>query len=178
MMFPVYGEDMVQYPPLFASVWGIRNHDTLNIREKPDYRSKKVGSLPLDAYIGVDICKKRAASLWCRVHHVSQYDYEGYGWNAPDGWVNAKYLSFHNRGYVLVDGKADCDYVVGCKEGVCKLVVDYKTNKKYEIISIKTEKIVRSRLRGESHFGAMSENGDGYCTNGRMIDDFLLSRHN
>jgi len=162
---------------LFGSVVHVAKNDVLNVRQEPSFRAKKIASIPLDAYIGVDICKKVGRSRWCKVHHIAQHDYEGYGWDAPDGWVNAKYLSFYNRGYVLVDGKANCDYVVGCREGVCNLVVDYRTNKKYEIISIKTEKIARSRLRGESHFGAMSENGDGYCTNGRMIDDFLAKQN-
>ncbi len=162
---------------LFGSVVNVAENDVLNVRQAPSFRAKKIASLPPDAYVGVDICKIVDRSRWCKVHHIAQHDYEGYGWDAPDGWVNAKYLSFHNRGYVLVDGKANCDYVVGCKEGVCERVVDYETNKKYEIISIRTEKIVRSRLRGESHFGAMSENGDGYCTNGRMIEDFLAKQN-
>ncbi len=162
---------------LFGNVVHVAKNDVLNVRQVPMPRAKKIASLPLGAYVGVDICKKVGRSLWCKVHHVALHDYEGYGWDAPDGWVNAKYLSFRNRGYVLVDGKANCDYVVGCKDGVCKRVVDYKTNEKYEIISLRTEKISRSRLWGESHFGAMSENGEGYCTNGRMIDDFLAKQN-
>jgi uncharacterized protein YraI len=154
-------------------VVGVAKNDSLNVRAEPDYRSAKVASLPNGGYVGVDRCLKKGASTWCRIHHLAQYDYEGYGWDAPGGWVNARYLRFGNRGYVLVDGKGNCDYVTGCQEGKCDLVVDYRQDQAYRIVAIRTKKIDRIRLYGESHFGAVNPKEDGYCTNGRMIDAYL-----
>jgi uncharacterized protein YraI len=113
----VWAEDILSSLPLFATVVGVAKNDSLNVRAEPDYRSAKVASLPNGGYVGVDRCLKKGASTWCRIHHLSQYDYEGYGWDAPGGWVNAGYLHFGDRGYVLVDGKGNCDYVTGCQEG-------------------------------------------------------------
>jgi len=178
MLFSMgWAEDVVRYPPLFASVTGVAENDTLNVRAKPDYRSRKRASLPDGAYVGVDRCRQKGDSVWCLIHHIAQHDYEGYGWNAPEGWVNARYLKFGNRGYVLIDGKARCDYVTGCQNGVCNRVADYTLNKAYEILSVKMEKIARSRLKGESHFGAMDPEGDGYCTHGNRVNAYLVRRN-
>ena len=172
----IWADDLIDHPPLFASVTGVMENDRLNVRSKPDFHSQKTASLPDKAYVGVDECRQKGRSLWCRVHHIAQHDYEGYGWDAPDGWVNAQYLSFSNRGYVLINGKANCNYVIGCEQGVCDLVSDYMLNKHHEIISIKTKKIPRKYLRGESNFGAMDPGGDGYCMVGNKILDYLRIR--
>jgi len=166
------------YPDsLVATVQGIAHDDTLVVREKADYHSKKIGALPKDAFIGVDVCKEKGSSTWCKIHHIALRDYEMYGAEAPDGWVNAKYLYFDNGGvYALIDGKGNCDYVLGCHQGNCDLVADYDTNKNYEITSVQTKKINRSRLRGSNHFGAMDTHGDGYCTIGRQIEDYLQNK--
>lgn len=169
-------EDIVTYPPVFAYVTGVAEDDALNVRAKPDYRSKKIASLPNEAYVGVDECCRIGHSIWCRIHHMAQYDYEGYGWDGPEGWVNAKYLLGKNDGYVLIDQKANCHYILGCENGMCDLADEYALNKNYEIISLKTKKIARARLKGESHFGAMSPEEGGYCTNGNKIDDYLKRR--
>ncbi len=43
------------YPnALFAYVSGIANNDTLSVRQKPDYHSKKITELPLYAHVGLD----------------------------------------------------------------------------------------------------------------------------
>jgi len=34
------------FPPLFAGVTGVEADDVLNVREKADYKAKKVASLP------------------------------------------------------------------------------------------------------------------------------------
>jgi len=167
-------EEVVRYPPLFASVEGIEANDTLNVRAKATYRSQKVATLPLHALVGVDQCMQKGLSVWCKIHHMAQYDYEGYGYEAPEGWVNAKYLHFSNRGYVLIDNKGECDYVLGCEGGMCRRVIAYETDKTFAITAFKTQKIARSRLRGESHFGAMSPEGDGYCTVGAKITDYQI----
>jgi hypothetical protein len=169
----VWAEDIVAYPPLFATVLDVAENDRLNVRADADYRSAKVASLPNGGHVGVNRCIQKRASTWCRIHHLAQYDYEGYGWDAPKGWVNAKYLHFNNRGYVLIDGKGHCDYVLGCQEGKCDIVVDYTQDKDYHILSVRTQKIDRSRLYAESHFGAMNPEGDGYCTDGRRIEEYL-----
>jgi hypothetical protein len=166
------------YPDsLVATVQGIADNDTLFVRQKADYHSKKLGALPEDAFVGVDECKQMGVSTWCKIHHIALRDYEMYASEAPDGWVNAKYLHFNNTGaYVLIDGKGNCDYVLGCYQGNCNLVDDYDTNKNYEITSIQTKKIDRSRLRGSNHFGAMTKDGDGYCTIGGQIEDYLQKK--
>jgi len=169
-------EDMVKFPPVFAAVTGVAEDDALNVRAKPDYRSKKVASLPNEAFVGVDVCQKAGHSVWCKIYHLAQYDYEGFEWDAPEGWVNARYLVGVNNGYVLVDGKPDCDYILGCENGICDLVDEYTFNKNYEIISLKTKKIARVRLKGASRFGAMSPEGDGYCTGDNRISDYLRRR--
>jgi hypothetical protein len=173
----MYAENIVHNTPLFARVAGISENDTLNVRQKPDNHAKKIAKLPLNAYVGVNTCQRLKHAVWCKVHHMAQYDYEGYGWDVPDGWVNAKYLSFKNRGYVLIDKKANCDYAIGCEYTMCTLVTDYIQDKNYRITAIKTKKVARKRLRGESHFGAMTPEGDGYCTNGRMVNDYLAKQH-
>jgi len=164
---------------LFGAVTGVRSNDTLNVRAQPNYHAKKIGKLPPDARIGVDRCIQLDKSRWCRIHHLAQYDYEDYGANAPDGWVNARYLKFYNQGYVLIDGKGNCDYVLGCKKNVCQQVTDIKTDTKGEIVSLRTQAISRKRLKGASHFGAAADTGgDGYCTDGNYIQDFLRTHPN
>jgi hypothetical protein len=159
---------------LFGKVVKISEDDRLNVRVQPDVHSKKVASLQPGAYVGVDECHERKGAIWCKVHHLAQYDYEGYGWNAPVGWVNAHYLLLSDRGYVLVDGKGKCNYVTGCSQGECLLVKDYTIDEKsHEIVSLCTEKVARSRLKAQSNFGAASDNMDGYCTIGSRIEAYL-----
>jgi len=166
-------QDIAKSPPLFGKVVRIDKDDILNVRIKPDYHSAKLASLPLNAYVGIDNCKKIRKSIWCQVHHLPLQDYEGYGYGVPSGWVNARFLDFDNTGYVLVDHKASCDYVVGCDNGFCKLVTDIKEDSNYDIVSLKTKLLKRDRLFATNHFGAMYENGDGYCIIGRKISDFF-----
>ena len=169
-------ENIQQNTPLFATVKGIVSNDTLNVRIKADHRSKKVAKLPLDAYVGVDRCKKTGVSVWCKIHHIAQHDYEGYGYDAPSGWVNAKYLTFYDRGYVLIDGKGKCDYAIGCKAGKCEIVSEYRQDENYNIVDIETKWIGRNRLKAESNFGAAANEMDGYCTNGSYIEDYLQKK--
>ena len=160
-------------PPLFASVIGVAENDTLNIREKPYYRSTKVGSLPSQAYIGIEKCQILKSATWCKVYQIAQHFHEGFN---RSGWVNARYLKPINRGYALIDKTRNCDYVLRCKEAKCEVVSSYETDKEYKITSIKTEWIARERLQGESHFGAMTENEDGYCTLGNWVEDYLQQK--
>jgi hypothetical protein len=154
----------------------VAENDNLNVRADPNYQSRKVGALPDGAYVGIDRCRKSGRSVWCRVHHMAQNDYESFGYDAESGWVNARYLSPSSRGYVLIDGKANCYYVLGCQNGMCDLVESYRQDKDYHIISLKTRKIRRSRLYGESNFGAANPQEEGYCVNHRYIEDYFQSK--
>lgn len=167
-----------QQAPLFATVVNLSKNDVLNVRKAPDYRSRKIGALPLDAYVGVDQCKEIGVSRWCKVHHIAQRDYEEFGWDASPGWVNARYLQPKNRGYVISNGKPNCGYALGCNKGKCEIVDSYETNKNQEIISLKTKWIDRKHLTGSSNFGAMSPDGDGYCTDGAHIEEYLQQKRN
>ncbi len=158
------------YPnALFAEVDGVASNDTLNVRVAPNYHSKKIGALPQYAFVGIDFCKKVGKSTWCKIFPIAQRDY----FNA--GWVNARYLKFeNNRGYVIVDGKPKCDYVLRCKDGKCEVVTDYATNPNTnDIVSLKREWIDRKRLKASSNFGAIGDERDGYCTSGHSIEEFL-----
>ena len=162
---------------LFAGVNGITSNDTLNVRVVPDYHSQKIGALPQDAFVGVDYCKKVGKSTWCKIFHIAQMDYEEFGWNAKAGWVNARYLKFDNRGYVIIDGKPKCDYALRCKNSKCEVVTDYTTNPNTnDITSLKTQWIKRDRLKASSNFGAVADARDGYCTNGNYIEEFLQTK--
>ncbi len=158
------------YPnALFAEVDGVAHNDTLNVRVAPNYHSKKIDALSQDAFVGVDFCKKVGKSTWCKIFPIAQGDY------FKAGWVNARYLKFdNNRGYVIIDGKPKCDYVLRCKDGKCEVVTDYKTNPNTnDIASLKREWIERKRVKASSNFGAMEEDGEGYCTSGNYIEEFL-----
>jgi hypothetical protein len=82
----VWAEDIVAYPPLFATVLDVAENDRLNVRADADYRSAKVASLP-------------------------------------------------NGGYILIDGKGNCNYVIECQGGKCDLVVDYIQDEECYILS-------------------------------------------
>jgi hypothetical protein len=151
------------YPPLFASVTGVAEDDTLNIREKPNSQSSKTGELPPKAFIGIEKCLSTQNSTWCKVYQITQQFYEGY--NKP-GWVNAKYLKPSNKGYVLIDGLGSCDYALGCDKDMCDVVTDYESDENYNITALERIQIKRDRLRGESSFGATNEKEDGFCTTG------------
>ncbi len=165
----------VFYRGLFGTVVRLVRNDTLNVREKPDYRSEKIGALPIGAVVGVDVCRPVGPATWCKIHHIAQYDYDAYGWDAKPGWVNAWYLRFSDTGYVLVDRKADCDYALKCYDTVCEVVDDYTEDADGHILSLSIRKIERKRLHAESHFGAMGE-GEGYCVAGVKIEDYLTRK--
>ncbi len=161
---------------LFASVTGVEKGDFLNVRAAANYQSKKVAAIPsfkdMPLTFGIETCKKVKTSTWCLVYPLTQNWADSFGEN-DKGWVNARYLTFSNRGYVLVDGKANCAYALGCKEGKCKLVTDYKQDNKGEVLSLKTKWIERAELKGESGLGAMNPKEDGYCTTGMFVEEYL-----
>ena len=160
-------------PPLFAEVTGVKTDDVLNVREKPEYESKKVGTQVPNAFMGVARCKQSKKSIWCKVYQMTQYyNFEDFN----PGWVNARFLKPFNRGYVLIDGAGNCDYALQCKENKCEVVSGYDRDENHEITNLRTKWIERDRLKGESHFGAMSLKEDGYCTNGTFIVNYLNNK--
>jgi hypothetical protein len=144
------GEDIIKNPPLFGIVKGVESNDVLNIRKKPDYRSKRVGYLSNEAIVKVYKCKKiNSKSTWCKIGHMTLYDYDGYGYGVPDGWVNAKFLDTYNNGYVLVNNEGNCYYSLGCKDGICDVLID-----------IDIKKIKRDKLLGVSRFEAFTSDSE------------------
>lgn len=170
----VSAKDM--YSGLFATVVNLTENDTLSVRKKPNYHAKKIGALPTDAYVGLGICKEVGHTTWCEVHHVALRDYANFGYDAKQGWVNARYLKFIDNGYVIIDKKPNCDYALNCMESMCEVVTDYTMDTASNIVSLITKKIERERLYAESNFGAMDENSDGYCTSGGMIEYYLTKK--
>ncbi len=176
-LYSYLGASTITYPGLFATVVNVAENDTLNVRESSEYHSKKTGALPQDAFVGINYCKKVGKSTWCKIFHITQRDYEEFGYDAKDGWVNARYLKFDNRGYVIIDGKPKCDYALRCKDSKCEVVIDYMTNPNTNnITSLKTQWIKRDQLKASSNFGAVGDARDGYCTKGTYIEDFLKTQ--
>lgn len=161
------------HPPLFAKVIDVAEDDLLNVRERADHKSKKVGTQVPDATMGVERCISVKASVWCSVYQVALNDYSE---NFNPGWVNARYLKPINRGYVLINRRGNCDYTLNCKRGLCEVVTDYDQDENGSIIKLHITSIKREALKGESHFGAMTHEEDGYCTTGRYVEDYLQAK--
>ena len=168
------------YPnALFAHVSGVASNDTLSVRLKPNWRSRKIAELPPNAYVGVDECIKLGHSNWCRVHAVDINLGQDPGYDDTlFGWVNARYLKFSSRGYVAIRGKKECNYAVSCSGGKCRVANVYSdvTMKNNKIVAIKTKSYSRRVLKGigELDIGA----SEGYPCNRRGLDvNFYLSKH-
>ena len=161
---------------LFASIKGVEKGDLLNVRAAASYQSKKVAAIPsfkdMPLTFGIETCKKVKTSTWCLVYPLTQNWADSFGEN-DKGWVNARYLTFSNRGYVLVDGKANCAYALGCKAGKCELVSDFKQDNKGEVVSMETKWVERTALKGESNFGAVNPKEDGYCNTSMFVEEYL-----
>ena len=156
---------------LFGEVVNVASNDTLNVRIKPNYKSKKIAHLPLGAVIGIDRCIKKGRSKWCKTYPITDFDT-----SYSSGWVNARYLKFRNRGYVNIIGKeSNCLYSIKCNKGRCLIVYDLNYNYDLDkMVSIKTKWIDRKKLKGASKFSAISKNSNGgYCTTGEMIKKYL-----
>jgi len=159
---------------LFATVKNVAKDDRLNVRAEANHKSTKVGELPPSYYVGVEKCKKIKSSTWCKVYPLVQQWSEKFAENST-GWVNAHYLNFHDRGYVTIEGeKNNCYYAIACKNDLCNIVKDMQyDHEKDKMPKMQTKWIKRSRLKGESAFGAASSDMEGYCTNGNRIEDNL-----
>ncbi len=168
------------YPnALFGYVKGISNNDTLSVREKPNYHSKKITELPLYTHIGLNECIKNGYSTWCRVDAVNSNlgEYKSFNGLLP-GWVNAKYLKFSSRGYVAIKGKKQsCYYSIGCSGGRCNVVTD-EIMKNGNIIALKIKSYPRNLLKGIGELDIPSEAECYPC--GRIsskIDNYLLKQN-
>ena len=169
---------------LFGKVINVTKNDTLNVRSQSNYEAKKVGEIPSGAYMGIEQCKTVMNSTWCRVYPLVQNFYENFWEEKNIGWVNARYLKLSNRGYVNITGEEkNCFYSLKCRDTAnkkeCLVVYDLKYDyEKDKMIEMKSKWIERKKLKGESMFGAVSENREinpegGYCTKAKMIDNYL-----
>ncbi len=167
------------YPnALFAHVSGVASNDTLSVRVKPNWRSRKITNLPPYAFVGVDKCVKMGHSNWCKVHAVNCNlgQYLEYNDKLP-GWVNARYLKFSSRGYVAINGKKRCNYAISCSSGKCSVVVN-ETVKNGKVTAIKSKNYPRSALRGIGELD-IPNGGEGYsCGRLNFKIDKYLSNHN
>ncbi len=156
---------------LFATVINVANNDMLNVREKPDYHSRKVGTFPNGAEVYIDKCVKTAHSRWCYIHPDSLIDYGG-----TSGWVNAKFLRESNYGYVRIKGhKNNCFVSLKCQDKKCLIVT--KLLGKETVTGLETEWFERSRLIAADKFSAMKDTEEGYCVSLSYIDEFLQKRN-
>ncbi|MGL1959246.1 MAG: SH3 domain-containing protein [Colwellia sp.] len=170
-------------PALLTKVVGLSKGDVLNLRNKPDHQSKKVGEVLSEYQVGIDFCIKKSRSVWCKIHSLSPWQAFNENENIVAGWVNAKYISLeyktNNRSYVLATNEpANCLYSLACQnfEGKqqCLVVEGYDFEMKENGISKPNAKwINREMLKAVSAINASPENADGFCNNGKMLDDYL-----
>ena len=156
--------------PLSGKVVHISDSDVLNIRKTADYRSAKVGSLYLNTPVGIDYCRKVKGKQWCKIYELPAYGED------KKGWVNAKYLSTFNSGYVTIKGRENhCFVVLHCSKtkDQCKIVTEVDFSEHNDVSAIKTEWIDRRLLRATSNFGAASKEMEGYCTLAYRVADYL-----
>jgi len=161
---------------LFAKVSHVKSDDVLNVRKEASYKADKIAEIPAEWYVGVERCKKVNRSVWCRVYPLVQQWSEHFG-EDDIGWVNARYLKFEDRGFVTIEGrKNNCYYALECKDNTC-LVIVYIRDDGYQNshITFETKWIERSKLKGESGFGAASDDMEGYCTEGVWLEQYRKS---
>jgi len=169
----------IVYKGLFATITNVASDDTLSVRVKPNWRSRKITELPPNELVGVDECIKSGRSTWCKVHNVDRNigQYHEYGEKLP-GWVNARYLKFTNHGYVAINGKKHCDYAISCDGGKCKVVTN-TTMRNGNVIAIKIKNYSRSSLKGIGELNIPS-GSEGYPCNrvGGNIEIYLEKHPN
>ena len=84
----------------------------------------------------------------------------------------------NNRGYVILKGERNCAYAIRYHKAKCEVVVDYEINSEHKITKLHIEFIERNLLKGESNFGATTDNEDGFCNTGIFIEDYLKKHQN
>ena len=167
--------------PLFYEAYNFAENDVLNVRQKPDFQSKKIGEISLNRHLSVGQCLENGTkkkSTWCKVKPLD------YGGNGVEGWVNAKYLipTLYQEGYVTIKNKKSiCDYVLKCKsrenKPQCLVVTGITDN---EEINLKTEWIDYQRLKPASNFSAADDPDlnpeGGYCTREKYINAYFKNK--
>jgi len=122
-------EDITKTPPLIGTVKNVPRGDVLNIRAKPNYRTKKIGFLKNAEDVEVFKCiRVGSKSIWCKIGFfgIKAQMYEGFK-GVERGWVNAKYLNLSYSFYAMRNedlSREDglCIYSLGCKNGICKII--------------------------------------------------------
>lgn len=167
--------------PLFYKAYDFAENDVLNVRQKPEYQSKKVGEMALGRHLSLGQCLENGIkknSKWCKVKPLD------YGGNEAEGWVNAKYITpiLYQEGYVTIKNrKSICDYVLKCENRDNKpqcLVVTGLTD--HQELSLQTEWIDYQRLKPASNFSAADDQDlnpeGGFCTRGKYVDEYFKNK--
>jgi len=152
------------YPSFHAKVVNVAKDDVLNIRSRPNYKSKKVGFLAPNEDVQIEYCLDSPKSTWCKVYPAVSINLGG-GFGEPaSGFVNARFLKFKNSGYVNIKNrKSDCDYLVECKGSKC-LILTYKGLEWVKRSLIGTEKGQKATSLPEEEGGEMSDDAT-FCFN-------------
>ena len=167
--------------PLFYKAYNFAENDVLNVRQKPDFQSNKIGELALGRHFSVGQCLEngiKKKSKWCKVKPLD------YGGNEAEGWVNAKYITptLYQEGYVTIKNrKSICDYVLKCEsrenKPQCLVVTGLTDNKE---ITLQTEWVDYPLLQPASNFSAADDedlNPEGdYCVRGRYVDEYFKNK--
>ena len=159
-----------QNTALFGTITGVSSDNMLNVRAQPNYKARKLGALPPNAYIGIAQCKRVGQSRWCHIYQITQNIYTD---DFQSGWVNARFLKPLNRGYVLIEKrKNNCFYALQCREDRCEVVTGASYDDRGNIVRLQTEWMDRKYVRGDSRFGAASNDMDGYCTLDQRLEGY------
>jgi hypothetical protein len=153
------------YPSFHAKVINVAKDDVLNIRSKPNYKSKKVGYLEPGEEMQIEYCLKGSKSTWCKIYPAVSINLGGSFNSEPaSGFVNAKFLKFINNGYVNIKNrKSDCDYLVECKSKKC-LILTYIGLEWVKRSLIGVEKGQKATSLPEEEGGEMSDDAT-FCFN-------------
>ena len=159
--------------PLFAKVVNIVKDDVLNMRSKPDHKSEKTGELYASSIIGVDLCQTTNKSTWCKIGILTNLK------EMETGWVNARFLDLNgkhaNRGYVKISGRPNlCYYSIKCepKSGILMCMTANSDFSYTNTNNASIEWTNRDDLHAGTAFDSAPENSDGYCINGKMVDEY------
>lgn len=154
---------------IFAKVINVSKHDVLNIRSKPDYKSPKIGEVAPSTLLGIDTCQRDTISTWCKVSILINVEF------VKTGWVNAFFLELESkdahRGYVKITGKPNhCYYSIKCEDKVDGFMCLVGSSK-FITSKSSTKWININNLSAGTAFDSAPGDADGYCINGKMIDE-------
>jgi len=150
------------YPSFHAKVIHVPKNDVLNIRSKPSYKSKKLGSLQPGETVQIDYCLDSPRSTWCKIYPAVNINL-GVA-QPPSGYVNAYFLEFTNNGYVNIKNrKSNCDYLLKCKNSKC-LILSYDGLEWIDRSFIGVEKGQKETSLPEERGGEMGDNAM-FCFN-------------